>query len=382
MKKIVLISTLLLSASATTGFAAEQGQQQQAVPVQVAKVSSDTTTITQNLPGRVVAIRTSEVRARVDGILEKRIFKEGADVEKGQALFQIDDRVMKANVAAAKADISTAQAQQKLNKQTLKRYEELLKQGAVSQQEYDTYLAQSQQADARVEQAKAELAKAQINLDYATVEAPISGRIGRALVTEGALVSAASATHLATIEQLDEVYVDFTRSPTELNKMRELFANSDATDSASQQVDIVFNDGTPYEHPGKLEFSSLSVDPDTGSIMLRATVKNPDNKLLPGMFVRVKAPVADSQTLLQVPQKAVQVTAQGAMVKVVKDGKLAMQPVELGPMMGTSWVIKSGLQEGDQVIVSNTQFLQPGTPVQVMPSSNTSSQQKASSTQQ
>ena len=289
---------------------------------------------------------------------------------------------MKANVAAAKADVSTAQAQQKLNKQTLKRYEELLKQGAVSQQEYDTYLAQSQQADARVEQAKAELAKAQINLDYATVEAPISGRIGRALVTEGALVSAASATHLATIEQLDEVYVDFTRSPTELNKMRELFANSDATDSASQQVDIVFNDGTPYEHPGKLEFSSLSVDPDTGSIMLRATVKNPDNKLLPGMFVRVKAPVADSQTLLQVPQKAVQVTAQGAMVKVVKDGKLAMQPVELGPMMGTSWVIKSGLQEGDQVIVSNTQFLQPGTPVQVMPSSNTSSQQKASSTQQ
>ena len=380
MKKAILISTLLVTASVSTSYAAQQGEQQ-AAPVQVAEVTSDTTTITQNLPGRVVAVRTSEVRARVDGILEKRLFTEGVDVKQGQPLFQIDDRVMKANLNATKADLSNARAQQKLNKQTLKRYESLLKQGAVSQQEYDTYLAQSQQADARVEQAKAEVEKAQISLDYATVEAPISGRIGRALVTEGTLVSAANATHLATIEQLDEVYVDFTRSPTEINKMRELFSSSDATDSESQQIEIMFNDGTPYEHPGHLEFSSLSVDRDTGSILLRATVKNPDNKLLPGMFVRVKAPVADSQTLLQVPQKAVQVTAQGAMVKVVKDGKLAMQPVELGPMMGTSWVIKSGLAEGDQVIVSNTQFLQPGTPVQILPNSNKPQEAEASHTQ-
>lgn len=368
MRKVTLLSTLIIAATISTSFAAEEQQQQpQAVPVQVAEVTADTTTITQNLPGRVVAIRTAEVRARVDGILEKRIFTEGEDVKKGQPLFQIDDRVMKANVAAAKADLSTAQAQQKLNQQTLKRYANLLKQGAVSKQEYDTYVAQSQQGAAMVEQAKAQLNKAQISLDYATVEAPISGRIGRALVTEGALVSASAATHLATIEQLDEVYVDFTRSATEINKLRELFASSDATDSNSQQVEILFNDGTPYEHPGKLEFSSLSVNPDTGSVLLRAIVKNPDHKLLPGMFVRVKAPVADSQTLLQVPQKAVQVTGQGAMVKVVRDGKLAMQPVELGPMMGQGWVIKSGLKAGDQVIVSNTQFLQPGTPVQVLP---------------
>ncbi|WP_223668749.1 efflux RND transporter periplasmic adaptor subunit [Kangiella shandongensis] len=369
MRKVTLLSTLIIAATISTSFAAEEAQQQkpQAVPVQVAEVTADTTTITQNLPGRVVAIRTAEVRARVDGILEKRIFTEGEDVKKGQPLFQIDDRVMKANVAAAKADLSTARAQQKLNQQTLKRYADLLKQGAVSQQEYDTYVAQNQQGEAMVEQARAQLNKAQISLDYATVEAPISGRIGRALVTEGALVSASAATHLATIEQLDEVYVDFTRSATEINKLRELFAGSDATDSSSQQVEILFNDGTPYEHPGKLEFSSLSVNPDTGSVLLRATVKNPAHKLLPGMFVRVKAPVADSQTLLQVPQKAVQVTAQGAMVKVVKDGKLAMQPVELGPMMGQGWVIKSGLKAGDQVIVSNTQFLQPGTPVQVLP---------------
>ncbi|RDX37739.1 efflux RND transporter periplasmic adaptor subunit [Kangiella sp. HD9-110m-PIT-SAG07] len=380
MKKTLLISALLITTSTSTGFAAQQGEQQ-AVPVEVAEVTTDTTTITQNLPGRVVAIRTSEVRARVDGILEKRLFTEGVDVKQGQPLFQIDDRVMKANLNAAKADLSNARAQQKLNEQTLKRYEELLKQGAVSQQEYDTYLAQSQQANAQVEQTKAELAKAQINLDYATVEAPISGRIGRALVTEGALVSANNATHLATIEQLDEVYVDFTRSPAELNKMRELFSNSEATDSKSQQVEILFNDGTPYEELGHIEFSSLSVDRDTGSIMLRAIVKNPNNQLLPGMFVRVKAPVADSQSLLQVPQRAVQVTAKGAMVKLVKAGKLTMQPVELGPMMGTSWVIKSGLAAGDKVIVSNTQFLQPGTPVQVLPSSK-SKESAASHTQQ
>lgn len=379
MKKVILISALLAAIGTNSSFAAGEGQQQ-AVPVQVAEVTSDKTTITQNLPGRVMAIRTAEVRARVDGILEKRIFTEGQDVEKGQALFQIDDRVMSANVNAAKADLSNARAQQKLNKQTLKRYEELLKQGAVSQQEYDTYSAQSQQADAQVEQAKAQLQKSQISLDYATVEAPISGRIGRALVTEGALVSAAGATHLATIEQLDEVYVDFTRSSTEINKLRELFSGSDATDSSSQSVEIMFDDGTPYEHEGHLEFSSLSVDPDTGSVMLRATVKNPNHKLLPGMFVRVKAPVADSQTLLQVPQKAVQLTGQGAVVKVVKDGKLAMQPVELGPMMGESWVIKSGLKAGDKVIVSNTQMLQPGTPVQVM--QNQPQESKASQTQQ
>ncbi|GAA4358636.1 efflux RND transporter periplasmic adaptor subunit [Kangiella marina] len=381
MKKLLLVGTLLMASSASLSFAAQQGEQQ-AVPVEVTEVTSETTTITQNLPGRVVAIRTSEVRARVNGILEKRIFTEGQDVKQGQPLFQIDDRVMKANYAAAKADLSNAVAQQKLNKQTLKRYEELLKQGAVSQQEYDTYLAQSQQADARVEQAKAELAKAQISLDYATVEAPISGRIGRALVTEGTLVSETNATHLATIEQLSEVYVDFTRSPTELNKMRDLFSNSDATDSETQSIEILFNDGTPYEHPGHLEFSSLSVDPDTGSVQLRALVKNPDYKLLPGMFVRVKAPVADSQSLLQVPQKAVQMTAQGAMVKVVKEGKLAMQAVELGPMIGTGWVVKKGLSKGDQVIVSNTQFLQPGTPVQILPSTTKPTEPEASHTQQ
>ncbi|ACV27679.1 efflux RND transporter periplasmic adaptor subunit [Kangiella koreensis] len=374
MKYAVIISALLVT---FTGNAMAADEAQQPVPVQVTKVTAGKTTLTENLPGRVLAIRTAEVRARVDGILEKRIFIEGQDVKKGQSLFQIDDRIMKANLAAAHADLNTAKAQQKLTKQTLKRYEQLLEQGAVSQQEFDTYQAQSLQADAQVEQAKAQLQKAQINLDYATVEAPISGRIGRALVTEGALVSASSATHLATIEQLDQVYVDFTRSATEINQLRELFANSEATDATSREVQILFADGTPYSHRGQLEFSSLSVDPDTGSVALRATVKNPDYQLLPGMFVRVKAPVADSSSLVQVPQKAVQLTGQGAVVKVIQNGKLAFQPVELGPMMGQNWVIKSGLKAGDQIITSNTQFLQPGTPVQAMsaPSNSSHTQQ-------
>lgn len=374
MKHAVIISLLFVT-FAGNAMAADEAQQ--AVPVQVTEVTAGTTTLTENLPGRVLAIRTAEVRARVDGILEKRIFTEGQDVKKGQSLFQIDDRIMKANLAAARADLNTAQAQQKLIKQTLKRYQQLLQQGAVSQQEFDTYQAQSQQADAQVEQAKAQLQKAQINLDYATVEAPISGRIGRALVTEGTLVSASSATHLATIEQLDQVYVDFTRSATEINQLRELFANSEATDSTSRAVQILFADGTPYSHSGQLEFSSLSVDPDTGSVALRATVKNPDYQLLPGMFVRVEAPVANSSSLLQVPQKAVQLTGQGAVVKVIQDGKLAFQPIELGPMMGQNWVIKSGLKTGDQIIISNTQFLQPGTPVQAVsdPSNSSHTQQ-------
>ena len=360
-----LLKSILLGLFASTltfsSLAAEQGGQP--VPVEVTTVSEKITTFTQDLPGRVNAVRTAQVRARVDGILEKRIFTEGQLVQQGDALFKIDDRPLKADLQAAQAELSQAIAQQKLNQQTLQRYTQLLELGAVSQQEYDTYLAQNQQAEARVEQARAHLKNAQIKLDYATVRAPISGRIGRELVTEGALVKASESTHPATIEQLDKVYVDFTRSSSEMMQLRKLFASQQANNASSTQVQIYFNDGTTYPHPGILEFSSWYVEPDTGSVQLRAVVDNPDQMLLPGMFVRVKVPVAESDTLLQVPQKAVAMSAKGATVKLIKDGKLVIQPIELGPMVGENWVVKSGVNRGDQVITSNTQFLQPGTPV-------------------
>ncbi|WP_033413969.1 efflux RND transporter periplasmic adaptor subunit [Kangiella aquimarina] len=373
----LLKSTLLgLFASTLTlsSFAAEQGEQP--VPVEVSTVSEGITTFTQDLPGRVNAIRTAEVRARVDGILEKRVFTEGDMVKQGDVLFQIDKRQLQADVQAERANLNDAIAQQKLNQQTLERYTTLLELGAVSQQEFDTFAAQNEQAKARVELAKSNLRNAQIQLEYATVTAPISGRIGRAMVTEGALVRAAESTHLATIEQLDKVYVDFTRSSSEMMQLRKLFESGQSSNASSSTVQIFYNDGTQYPGSGNLEFSSWSVEPDTGSVQLRAIVDNPDHLLLPGMFVRVKLPVGESDSLLQVPQKAVTMSANGATVKLIKDGKLAVQPVELGPMVGPNWVVKSGLQRGDQVIVSNTQFLQPGTPVTAMnqPSGNAQNQ--------
>ncbi|AUD79669.1 efflux RND transporter periplasmic adaptor subunit [Kangiella profundi] len=355
----LFVSTLTFSS-----LAAEQGSQP--VPVEVSTVSEGLTTFTQDLPGRVNAIRTAEVRARVDGILEKRVFKEGDMVKQGEGLFHIDKRQLQADVQAAKANLSDAIAQQELNQQTLERYSKLLELGAVSKQEFDTFSAQNEQAKARVELARANLRNAQIQLEYATVTAPISGRIGRAMVTEGALVRAAESTHLATIEQLDQVYVDFTRSSSEMMELRKLFESGQSSNASSSTVQIFYNDGTQFPGSGKLEFSSWSVEPDTGSVQLRAIVDNPDHLLLPGMFVRVKLPVGESESLLQVPQKAVTMSANGATVKLIKDGKLAVQPVELGPMVGPNWVVKSGLQRGDQVIVSNTQFLQPGTPVTAM----------------
>ncbi len=363
----LLKSTLLglfVSTLTFSSFAAEQGAQP--VPVEVSTVSEGITTFTQDLPGRVNAIRTAEVRARVDGILEKRVFREGDMVKQGEVLFQIDKRQLQADVQAERANLNDAIAQQKLNQQTLERYSKLLELGAVSQQEFDTFSAQNEQARARVEQARANLKNAQIQLEYATVTAPISGRIGRAMVTEGALVRAAESTHLATIEQLDQVYVDFTRSSSEMMELRKLFESGQSSNASSSTVQIFYNDGTQFPGSGKLEFSSWSVEPDTGSVQLRAIVDNPDHLLLPGMFVRVKLPVGESESLLQVPQKAVTMSANGATVKLIKDGKLAVQPVELGPMVGPNWVVKSGLQRGDKVIVSNTQFLQPGTPVTAM----------------
>lgn len=365
--RTLLKSTLLglfVSTLTFSSLAAEQGGQP--VPVEVSTVSEGLTTFTQDLPGRVNAIRTAEVRARVDGILEKRVFKEGDMVKQGEGLFHIDKRQLQADVQAAKANLSDAIAQQELNQQTLERYSKLLELGAVSQQEFDTFSAQNEQAKARVELARANLRNAQIQLEYATVTAPISGRIGRAMVTEGALVRAAESTHLATIEQLDQVYVDFTRSSSEMMELRKLFESGQSSNASSSTVKIFYNDGTQFPGSGKLEFSSWSVEPDTGSVQLRAIVDNPDHLLLPGMFVRVKLPVGESESLLQVPQKAVTMSANGATVKLIKDGKLAVQPVELGPMVGSNWVVKNGLQRGDQVIVSNTQFLQPGTPVTAM----------------
>ncbi len=346
MKKFLLLSAIFLF----TGAFAEEAKGP--IPVLITEVQGESEVITQDLPGRISAYRTAEVRARVAGIIEKRVFVEGTNVKAGDVLFKIEGKSLAATLRARKADVANAVAVSNLSRQTLKRYKKLLTLGAVSRQEYDTNSAQNQQSRAQVEQARANLEIAQINLAYTTVTAPISGRIDKALVTEGAL-TAAGTTH----EQIDKVYVDFTRSSSDVNRLRQAMNAGRLTDTKMTNLEILFDDGNVYPEKGQLEFSSMVVDRETGSTSLRAVVDNPKSVLLPGMFVRVKVPVATTNNIIKVPQKSVTITPTGAEVFLIKDGNLAPVKITLGPMTGESWFVRSGLNNGDQVVLSDTTIL-------------------------
>lgn len=338
-----------------------------AMPVMVIEVTPSEATFYQNYPGRVHAFRTAEVRARVDGIVQSRDFVEGSQVQSDDTLFTIDDRVLKANVRTAKADLDNALATHELSRQTLKRYSKLLKSGSISRHEYDTYNAQTKQTAAGVEQARARLESTQINLDYSRVTAPISGRIGRAMVTEGALVSANASTQLAKIEQIDKVYIDFTRASSEMARYPESFQPGNAANGVKREVEILLGDRA-LPQKGRLEFSAMEVDVSTGAITLRAVVDNPSRNLLPGMFVRVKMPIDAARDVLKVPQKAVQIGPGGPEVYTVENGQLKALPVVLGKMAGTDWVIQSGLKAGVQVVVSDITMIKAmRAPVVAMP---------------
>ena len=353
MKKFLLLSSIFLF---TGAFAEDAKQAQGPIPVLITVVKGESEVVSQDLPGRISAYRTAEVRARVAGIIEKRVFVEGSNVKAGDVLFKIEGRSLAATHRARKADVANAVAVSNLAKQTLIRYKKLLTLGAVSRQEYDVNSAQNQQSKAQVEQARANLEIAKINLDYTTVTAPISGRIDKALVTEGALTTAGS-TQLASIEQIDKVYVDFTRSNSDVNRLRQARKAGRLTDAKNTNLEISFDDGTIYPDKAQLEFTSMTVDRETGSTSLRAVVNNPDSVLLPGMFVRVKVPVATTNNIIKVPQKSVSITPTGAEVYLIKDGNLAPVKISLGPMTGESWFVQSGLNNGDQVVLSDTTIL-------------------------
>lgn len=310
--------------------------------------------LTKDLPGRLQAWRTAQVRARVEGIVEKRHFVEGSDVKAGAPLYQIDARTYRTTYEAAKADVAAARA-------VVNRYRPLAEMKAVSQQELDT-------AEARLRQAEAVLARAELDLENTTVPAPISGRIGRSLVTEGALVGRGEATQLATIEQIDPIYVNFTQSSVELLALREAIQSGRWRAAGTARMELVLENGSSYALPGKLLFSDLAVDPGTGAVSMRAEFPNPKKELLPGMFVRVRYAQARADKLITLPQRAVQMTPGGAIVMVVdKDGKVAPRPVKLGGMSGTTWTITSGLAGGEQVIVEGHMKARPGSTVKPVP---------------
>jgi len=322
--------------------------------VDVITVVPGRATLTQDLPGQLQAYRTAQVRARVEGVVEKRLFQEGSDVQAGASLFQIDARTYRAADASAKADLVIA-------RQNVERYKPLLEIRAVSQQEFDLAVAKAKQAES------VSIAAVQ-DLENASVPAAISGRIGRAMVTEGAFVRKGDATLLATIEQLDPIYVNFTQPGSDLLRLRQAVKMGKLKRAESAKVELVLEDGSVYPLSGKIFFTDMAVDPGTGSVSLRAEFPNPKRELLPGMFVRIRFPEALAENVIRLPQRAVQASPQGQFVMVVgAESKATPMPVKTGDMAGEDFIIAEGLKGGEQVIVNGLQKARPGTVVKPVP---------------
>ncbi len=337
--------------------------------VSVITVQPQRAAVVSELPGRVDAVRDAQIRARVTGIVQKIAFEQGGDVQADQLLFKIDPAPYQAAYDQATAQLKQAQADLFSAKLLAERYAPLVKANAVSKQEYDNAVARYRQADASVAAAKANLTNAKINLGYTDVTSPIKGRIGKPLVTEGALVEATSATQMATVQQLDPIYVDFTQSTADLAALRAFAAGKlQQVGKDAVKVQVVLEDGSIYPEAGKLLFTGVTVDPTTGQVNLRAEVPNPDNILLPGMYVRVRVDQGVDDKALLVPQQALQRTADGMQsLMLVKDNKVEQVPVTTGSVIHNQWVINSGLAAGDVVVVEGFQKIRPGAPVQASP---------------
>lgn len=320
------------------------------------------------LPGRVQAIRTAEVRARVDGIVERRLYQEGTDVKADAPLFRIDPREMQASYDQASGSLSRAQATSRNAQQVVERYQPLVSKQAISKQEYDAAVAAAAQAEADVISAQAAVERATLDLDYTVVTAPVSGRAGRAQVTEGALVKASEGTLLTTIEQLDPVYVNVTQSSSELLKLRRDIQEGKVTGVPLDRVRVILTleDGSTYDKEGHLNFLDMSVDASTGSVSVRAEFNNERRLLLPGQFVRARVEGAAIEQGIVVPQRAVQIKPEGSTVLVVgKDNVLESRAVKLGTLHGTLWAIQSGLKAGDRVVTDGVQHARVGAPVRI-----------------
>jgi membrane fusion protein (multidrug efflux system) len=341
------------------------------VPVSVLTVAPEDVPIMNELPGRIAPTRIAEVRPRISGIVVERVFEQGSVVKQGDVLYRIDSAPFKVQVDSARATLQRAEATQLQARQNADRQTALRQRDISSAQQYETAAAVLAQADADVAQAKAGLAAAELNLQYTDVKAPISGRIGRALITEGALVGTGAADILATIQQLDPVYADFTQSANELLYLRKAMKAGDlgSNKSGEAMVRLHFDDGSPYQHAGRLLFSEAAVDAMTGQVTLRGEFPNPDGDLLPGMYVRVVIQQGIQRGVIAVPQQAVQRDGGGrSQIYVVKDGKTAeLRMVMTGRIFENRWVIENGLQAGDQVIVEGFQKLRPGAPVAAQP---------------
>ncbi|AGN80356.1 MULTISPECIES: toluene efflux RND transporter periplasmic adaptor subunit TtgA [Pseudomonas] len=332
----------------------------QAPQVGVVTIQPQAFTLTSELPGRTTAYRVAEVRPQVNGIILKRLFKEGSDVKEGQQLYQIDPAVYEANLGNAQANLQATRS-------LAERYKQLIDEQAVSKQEYDD-------ANAKRLQAEASLKSAQIDLRYTKVLAPISGRIGRSTFTEGALVSNGQTNAMATIQQLDPIYVDVTQSTAELLKLRRDLASGQLKKAGENaaSVQLVLEDGSLFKQEGRLEFSEVSVDETTGSVTLRALFPNPDHTLLPGMFVHARLNAGVNANAILAPQQGVTRDLKGSPTALVvnQENKVELRQLKASRTLGSDWLIEEGLNPGDRLITEGLQYVRPGVEVKVSEATN------------
>ena len=327
--------------------------------VSVVIAHAESTPLTRESVGLLASTRIAQVRARVAGIVLQQVYTEGTDVRQGQVLFQIDPAPLQATLHAEEAALASAKAEASNAVLIAKRSQDLSSKGLLASQDLDTALANKRTTAAAVKEAQANVEKARLDLKYATVTAPIAGHAGRALVTEGALVGQGEATELTTVEQIDPIYVNFSQSVSELQQLRQTSAGD--TSNSDSKVEIILPDDTTYPLPGTLDFSALAVDPATGAVSLRAVVPNPERRLLPGMFVKLRVTMGRIDHAFLLPQATVLRDGTGAYVLVVAgDGKVEQRRLQPHGMTRTGWIVTGDLSDGDQVIVEGLQKVQPG----------------------
>lgn len=359
-------------AAIASGCAKPQQQQQTPPPPEVGVVAAKAQSVplTQQLTGRLSATRSADVRARVAGVLQKRVYTEGTDVKEGQALFQIDPAPSRATLNAQLANLASAQATYQNSHVAAERARSVAGKGLLSKADLDNAEAAERTSAAAVKQAQANVETAKINLGYTSVTAPIAGRASQQQVTEGALVGQGEATLLTTVEQIDPIYVNFTQAVGQLDNLRAAAATGsvDLAEQNKAKVELLLPDGSPYSDPGSLDFSDQAVDAATGAVSLRGIVPNQQHRLLPGQFVNVRLTLGELKHAWLVSQRAVQRDDKGPFVLVVgADGNVAQKRIKADRLQGDSWIVTDGLADGDQVIVSGLQKAKPGQPAKATP---------------
>ena len=345
-------------------------------PVEVGVIEVKTTEISlsRELPGRTSAFRIAEVRARVSGIVLEQKFEEGSEVKEGDVLYQIDPAPYQATLDSATATLARAEASQESARLLEERYQQLLKTRAISQQDYDNALAAYQAAKADVAAAKAAITMAEINLGYTKVVSPINGRIGLSEVTEGAYVQQAQATLLATVQQLDPLYVDLTQSSSDIFRLRRAIESGEVQGNNGDEtkLTVVLEDGSSYGHQGVLKFSDVSLDPSTSSITIRAILPNPDDELLPGLFVRARIEEGTRPNAILLPQMAITYNQKGEPYCFIvnAENQVEIRDVRIERAVGNQWLIQDGVKAGEKIIVQNLQRIQPGAEVTTIPATN------------